>query len=166
MVHYPLIATSTGTVISYICQWIHNKLLSPQGVTWNGATNHSTYWAMQSQRASSFSPQPRFQSILWSHFVGLVASKSPLTISFPHDICSVCHAQYPAPHSWLCNQRSLPIQRSIPYTVLWCGIRTPCVSTVSIGMINVQGWISLFYFSSRLSTHWIYHKPSCSLTSN
>jgi hypothetical protein len=42
-------------------------------------------------------------------------------------------------------------------------IHTPCVSTVSIGTINLQGWLSLFYFES---THWLYHEPNCSLTSN
>ena len=160
VVHYPLVATATWIVISYICEWIHNRILSPQGVTWNGATNHSTCWATQSQRASSFSPQLGFLSILCSNLTGLATPRSSLTTRFPHDTWSLCHAQYPAPHSWLCNQRSLPIQWSITYTVLRYGIHIPCVSTVSIGTINLQGWLSLFYFGSRLSTHWLYHEPN------
>lgn len=164
VVHYPLVATSIGTVISYIYQWIHNRLLPPQGVTGNGTTNHSTCWATQSQRASSFSPWLGFLSILYSYLAGLAASRSSLTTNFPHDTWSLCHAWNPAPQSWLCNQRSLPIQRSITYAMLRCRIHTLCVSTDSIGMINLSKVRALpTTLALSLSTHWHYHEPSCSL---
>jgi hypothetical protein len=134
VVHYPLVATSTGIVISYIYQWIHNRLLFPKGVTGRGPRIPPRCKAMQSQCAPSLSPWPRFLSILFSHLASLVASRSSLLTSFPHDTWSLCHTRNPMPHSWLCNQWPLPIQRSIMYAVLWCRIRTLYVSTDSIGM--------------------------------
>ena len=146
MVHYPLVATSIGVVISYIYQWKHNRLLSPQGVTGRGVTSPPRCWAMQSLCTPSLSPWLRFLSILYSLLADHATSRYSLSTSFSHDIWSICHALpqcrdlcfvhtsvgrgiNPAPHTWLCNQRSLPIHQSILYAVLRSLIHTlSCVS--------------------------------------
>ena len=137
VVHYPLVATSIRTIISYIYQWILNRLLSPQGVIGSGPTSPPRCWAMSYLHAPSLSPWSGFLSILCSLLANHALSRYSLSTSFPHDIWSECHAKNPMPHTWLCNQWSLCIHQSISNAVLRYMIRTPsCVPPMSTEMIN------------------------------